>query len=102
MALHVGDSTPEAFTAIVPAGASGFNLMTVVSAEIHVQKQDGSIAVWPGTITSQTAGSLTVTYAYQTGDITQSGNWKAYVRMTVPGGWIRSETGQFPVFAEFA
>lgn len=103
MSLFVGDVAPEIVQMSITSGASGLDLTTVSSVTIKVQKPNGSTLSWATTLSNQTSTTLTATYtlAAGTSDIDVSGMWRFYAVLTVPGGFMRTESSQVQVYQAY-
>lgn len=102
--LRVGQVAPQTYWVTVSQGGSlaSFNFTTVSAASIKLVKPSGATQTWATSLSAQTATGLTATHTLALGDLDEAGVYTAYLLMTVPGGTIRSETGQFYVAEEFA
>lgn len=91
--LYQGAVAPETYAVGLVPGDSGLDLSTVSDAKFEVLKPDGTIVEWAGSLSNQTATTLTVTYslAASPSDLADSGIYKFFVKVTVPGGFLTSE-----------
>lgn len=99
MALYVGDLAPEKYTLDIVPGDSGFDLSTVTAATIEVEKPSGATVSWAAVRSNQTALTLTLTFTLSavTSELDESGIWRAYAKLTTPGGPRRTEVALVPV-----
>ncbi len=102
MKLYVGMVEPYTYSQNFVPGSSGLDLSVVSDAEFRIRKPDGSTDTWAGTLSNQTATTLTVTYdlAATPSDIDVAGMWKFYLAMTVPAGEMRTEDWVEQVYRE--
>jgi hypothetical protein len=94
MTLHAGDVAPHVVAMDIVPGSSGLDLSTVTVVVIKAQRPDGTILSWSTALTDQTTTTLTATHtlAAGTSEISEAGTWRFYALMTVPGGYLRTET----------
>lgn len=100
--LYVGQVAPTSYAMAITPGETGIDLTTVTAANFAVKKSDGSSTVWAAALTGATATTLTATYAF--GSLTpldKSGDWKIYALLTIPSGFIRTETDTLTVKDSF-
>jgi hypothetical protein len=101
--LYQGAVAPEAYSLLVLQGDSGLDMTTVTSAVFVVEKADGIIVTWAGTISAAITSQLKLTHSFVSApsEVDQSGSYKIYVLLTVPGGFRGTERLLEPVRSQF-
>lgn len=79
----------------------GVDLTDAVSPELHVQKPDGSVVTWLGSVYTMNSLRNFVRYVTVKDDLNLPGKYKVQGHVTI-GGWTgHSETVTFTVYEEF-
>lgn len=79
----------------------GVDLSEATNVELHVQKPDGTIAVWPASTYTMNQLPNFVRHVTVKDDLNLVGKYKVQAHATI-GGWTgHSETVQFVVYEEF-
>lgn len=91
--LFVNAGPPQSVQVRVTSGDSGHNLASVTSAVFKVVKPDGSTADWVAGISLQSATGLTLTHELAAGgaDVSLTGKYKFYPKLTLPTGSIDAD-----------
>lgn len=94
--LYVGLSAPKQYTVDLELDASVLDLSTVSAATLQIRKPDGTTTSWTTALSNQTPTTLTLTYTYPAapGPYDQPGTWHFYAKLTIPGGFDRTEEWQ--------
>jgi len=99
---YQGAVAPESYKVTVKQGKSGIDLTTATAAQMLVQLPDGEDATWSASIVSgATALALVAVHFFGSGDLPQVGDYKVVVKLTVPGGFIRTPPSTLRVLPPF-
>lgn len=104
-AIYVGAVAPEGIVINVTPQTVGAptDLSTVTGAVLHMTDPNGNDRLWTAQLSNQTPTTLTVSYAFQAGDIDTVGTWYCVARLLLSspvGGVRRVEKFSFPVEPE--
>jgi len=102
MPVYLGAVAPESLRVNITAGTSGVDLSTVTAATIELRKPGGAAVTWTTILSNQTSSTLTATRAFVAGDVDAAGAWRFLVRLTVPGGSVRTAPARFDVADPFS
>ncbi len=92
--LYVGMGPPNTVRIDVTKTAEDLDFVPadVTSATIEVTMSDRTTASWAATVSNVTSAGLRASHTLATSDVTTAGVIRAWVKMNVPGGWVRSES----------
>jgi hypothetical protein len=99
--LYVGLVAPKTYEVNIVVGDSSLDLSLVSDATIEVRKPDGTTTSWAVDLSNQTSTTLKLTYDFgETSPLDQPGTWRFYAKLTVVGGYDRTEEWVEEVFLE--
>lgn len=100
--IYAGAVAPEAVRVKVTQGDAGIDLTTATAVDMVVRRADGGIVTWASTIVAgATPTQLIAEHVLVAGDADLVGTYVVVVRLTVPGGTIRSVPRALPVLDPF-
>lgn len=83
-------------------GDGSFDFTTATSADLYIEKTDGSELHFAGvTISGATATGVTLTHVWGSGEVDMTGTWKAYGRLFSPAGSVDTDPQFFDVVDHF-
>lgn len=93
MKLYVGLVAPKTYAVDLVTGYSSLDLSTVTAATFEIRKPDGTTTSWSTARSNQTTTTLTLTHSFSAApsELDQAGTWHFYAKLTVPGGYDRTE-----------
>jgi hypothetical protein len=98
--VYVGAVAPA--TCVMVVTDPGYDLSAVTAGSFIVQKPGALEETWPATLAYDGAAlELTVSHAFQPGDINAPGTYAVFAELATPEGTVRTKTRTFVAKKKF-
>jgi hypothetical protein len=100
--IHVNPVAPQALVMTCTPSDALPDMTQVLSSVLMLSDPFSKVIKLPAIITAQTTTSLTLTHAFQPGDVSLVGTYSVYPVHTVDAGTVRGAAQQFQSIGSFA